>query len=94
MAWQNKSQTPTGPARARSGGEDGIALIITPSALSMLSLLGFYMTLDATTEARISDNYESRIQANYAAQAGLNHAREAIRVFRLKPICPAPTPCM
>jgi len=91
-AWLGRisPKPPTGPARARSGGEDGIALIITLIALSMLSLLGFYMTLDATTEARISDNYESRIQANYAAQAGLNHAREAIRGLPIETHLPGP----
>ncbi len=63
----------------RNHGEEGLALLISLIALSVLSLLGLYMTLNATTEVRISDNYESRVQASFAAQAGLNHAREALR---------------
>jgi len=59
--------------------EEGLAVLIALIALSVFSLLGMYMTLNATTEVRISDNYESRVQASLAAAAGLNHAREAMR---------------
>ncbi len=64
---------------SRRTGEEGLALLISMIALSVLSLLGLYMSLNATTEVRISDNYESQVQASLAAQAGLNHAREAMR---------------
>ncbi len=57
----------------------GAALLITLIALSLFSLLGIYMALNATTSVHISDNYESQLQATYAAQAGLNHARVLIR---------------
>ena len=51
-------------------------------ALSLFSLLGLYMALNATTEVRVSDNYESQVQARFAAQAGLNHAQELLRGLR------------
>jgi hypothetical protein len=59
--------------------QDGIALLIALIALSVLSLAGFYMGLNAAGELRISDNYESGILAAAAARAGLNHARALIR---------------
>jgi hypothetical protein len=59
--------------------ETGAALLITLFALLLLSLLGLYMTLDATTSLHISDNYEGQLQATYAALAGLNHARALLR---------------
>ena len=59
--------------------EDGIAVLIALIALSVFSILAMYMSLNATVEVRISDNYESRLQAGMAARAGLNHAREVVR---------------
>jgi hypothetical protein len=60
-------------------GERGIALVFVLLALAILSLLGLFMALEATTGLHISDNYESRIRATYAALAGLNHARALMR---------------
>ncbi len=65
--------------KEESAQQEGVALLITLLALSLLSLLGLYLTLNANTELQISDNYETQIQATYAALAGLNHARAAIR---------------
>jgi hypothetical protein len=48
-------------------------------ALALFSLLGLFMSLNATTELRISDNYESHVRATYAALSGLNHARILLR---------------
>src|SRR5438034_5349564 len=62
-----------------SSHQEGLALLIAVIALSVFSLLGLYMSLDATTEVRISENYESRAQAVLAARAGINHARELMR---------------
>ena len=62
-----------------SPNQSGMGLLITLLALSVFSLLGLYMMLNATTGMHISDNYEAQIQATYAAQAGLNHARVLIR---------------
>src|SRR5438034_1341366 len=62
-----------------SSSQQGLALFIAVVALSVFSLLGLYVSLNATTEVRISENYESRQQAGLAARAGLNHARELIR---------------
>lgn len=59
--------------------EDGIAVLIALIVLSIFSLVGLYMMLNATTDVRISDNYESHVQARYAALAGLNHARALLR---------------
>src|SRR5438309_1744364 len=59
-------------------------------ALSVFSLLGLYVSLNATTEVRISENYESRQQARLAARAGLNHARELIRGLELNDLLRGP----
>lgn len=59
--------------------ESGSALLLTLIALALLSLLAFFVILNANTEVRISDNFETQIQATYAALAGLNHARVLIR---------------
>ncbi|NWG12529.1 MAG: hypothetical protein HXY20_03240 [Acidobacteria bacterium] len=66
-----------GQIQARN--EEGMALLIALVALTLISLIGFLSALDAATELKISDNYESRTQAIEAAQAGLNHARELLR---------------
>lgn len=63
----------------RHPAEDGIAVLIALITLSIFSLIGLYMTLNATTDVRISDNYESHVQASYAALSGLNHARALLR---------------
>lgn len=55
--------------------EAGIALLITMFTLVIISIIGLVMALNAITEVKISDNYESHFQAEYAAMAGLNHAR-------------------
>jgi hypothetical protein len=59
----------------RESNNQGIALLLALIALALFSLLGLYMSLNATTELRISDNYESHIRATYAALSGLSHAR-------------------
>jgi hypothetical protein len=63
----------------RPPDETGVALLIALIALSLFSILGLYMTLNATTGLQISDNHESYIQATYAAHSGLNHARVLLR---------------
>ena len=55
--------------------ESGAALLLALLALTLLSLLGFLMSLSATTGVQISDNYESHVRGDSAALAGLNHAR-------------------
>jgi hypothetical protein len=62
-----------------SSNEAGTALLLVLIGLSIFSVLALYMTLNATTDLRISDNYESHIKATYAARAGLNHARALLR---------------
>ncbi|MBN1569817.1 MAG: hypothetical protein JXA73_18370 [Acidobacteria bacterium] len=55
--------------------ESGAALLLALLLQSLLTLLGLFISIQATTGVQISDNYESHIQATYAALAGLNHAR-------------------
>ena len=55
--------------------EQGVAVLIALIALSIFSVLGMYMSVNATTEVRISDNYESKLRASYAARAGIEHAQ-------------------
>jgi hypothetical protein len=57
----------------------GMALLISMIILAMLSLMGLYVAVNATTEIRISDNFESEIRARFAACAGLDHARSALK---------------
>jgi len=70
--------------------EKGAAIIITMLALFLFTLLGLYMTLNATTGLYISDNFESRLQATYAALAGLNHARALFRGLALNDLLRGP----
>lgn len=78
------TQTPIGiraaiPKHECFGNDEGMAVIIALIALVILSALGLYMNINASTEVRISDNYESDSRARFAAIAGINHARAAIR---------------
>src|SRR5213594_1782450 len=73
-----------------ASSEDGMAVLLAIVALSMFSLLGMYATMEATTEALISENYESQAQAELAARAGLNHARELIRGVELNALLQGP----
>ena len=70
--------------------ESGSALILALLALTLLSLLGLFMALSATTGVEISDNYESHVQATYAALAGLNHARVLFRGLALNDLLKGP----
>jgi hypothetical protein len=67
------------PNSGRLADKSGAALLITLLTLSLFSLIGLYMALNATTSVRISDNFESQLQATYAALAGLNHASALLR---------------
>jgi hypothetical protein len=73
-----------------SPNESGAALLIALLALSLFSLLGLFMSLNAATSVEISDNYESQIQATYAALAGLNHARALLRGLALNDLLKGP----
>jgi hypothetical protein len=59
--------------------ESGLALLLALIALSLFSLIGLLVALDATSELRISDNHESHVRAENAARAGISHARELLR---------------
>ncbi|HSW38905.1 MAG TPA: hypothetical protein VLL97_05375 [Acidobacteriota bacterium] len=59
--------------------ETGAALLVALIVLSLCSLLGVFLALNANTGLIISDNYESRMQASYAALAGLDHASALLR---------------
>jgi hypothetical protein len=71
-------------------GETGAALLLALLALLLFTILGLYMTLNATTGLHISDNYESQLQATYAALAGLNHARALLRGVALDDLLKGP----
>lgn len=62
-----------------AGDETGAALLVTLVALSLLTILGLYTALNATTGILIGSNFESQIQATYAALAGLDHAAALLR---------------
>lgn len=70
--------------------KSGAALLAALLVLSLFSVLGLYMTLNATTGVHISDNFESQTQANYAALAGLNHARALLRGLDLSDVLKGP----
>jgi hypothetical protein len=55
--------------------ESGMALLLAVFALAFVTMVGFYITLNATTEVQIGDNFRGQIQASYAAMSGLNHAK-------------------
>ncbi len=62
--------------------DEGMALLFALIALALFSVIGLLSALDAATELKISDNYESHIQALQAARAGMSHARELLRGLR------------
>ena len=72
------------------GQESGFALLIALIVLALLSVLGLYLSLAATAEVRISDNYESYVQARAAALAGLSHARALMRGLRFDDLLQGP----
>jgi hypothetical protein len=76
--------------RPAAPGESGAALLIALLALSLLSILGLFISLNANTSILISDNYESDIQAKYAALAGIHHARVLIRGLDLNDLLAGP----
>ena len=63
--------------------ESGSALLLALLVLSILSLLGLVVSLNATAGVQISDNFESELQATYAALGGLNHAKNLFRGLSL-----------
>ncbi len=70
--------------------DQGFALLISLIVLALFCLIGFYLAVNAATEIRISDNYESEIKARYAAYAGLDHARAALKGLGLNDILQGP----
>jgi hypothetical protein len=70
--------------------QGGFALLLALIALSLFSVVGLYLSLTATSEVRISDNYEGYIQARAAALAGLNHARALLKGLRFGDLLEGP----
>ena len=70
--------------------QGGFALLIALIALSLFSVIGLYLTLTATSEVRISDNYESYVRARTAALAGLNHGRALLKGLRFDDLLQGP----
>jgi hypothetical protein len=77
----------------RPTNEMGLALLITLFALLIFSVLGLFMTLNATTSLEVSDNFESQAQANYAALAGIHHAAALLRGLALNDVLRGPDGC-
>lgn len=77
-------------ARVRHIGQQGIALLLALVALLVLSIIGLYLALIATTEVRISDNFESYLRARSGALAGLSHARALLRGVRFDDLLQGP----
>jgi hypothetical protein len=69
-------QDPEGRGSLHHGG---FALLVALIALSLISLVGLFLSLAATSGVRVSDNYESLIRARAAGLAGLNHARVLLK---------------
>jgi hypothetical protein len=67
-----------------------MALLVALFALSIVSMVVFFMTLNATTQVQISENFESQIQAAYAAMSGLNHARVLFRGLSMDAVLKGP----
>jgi hypothetical protein len=55
--------------RARTGGEDGVALIIALMSMMLLTALGAAVIMVSNTETLIADNYRNSQEALYAADA-------------------------
>src|SRR5437867_11175125 len=70
--------------------DQGIGVLMAMVALSIFSVLGMYMSLTATTEVWIADNYESKLQAGYAARAGADHVRELLKGLTLTQLLTGP----
>ena len=86
-ASQNKSHV---TKRLSCEDDQGMGALIAMIALSIFSVLGMYMSLSATTEVWIADNYESKIQADYAARAGADHVRELLKGLTLTQVLTGP----
>ena len=67
------------PEDVRPRHQEGYALLVALIALSLISLIGLFLSLAASSEIRVSDNFESHIRARSAGLAGLNHARALLK---------------
>ncbi len=62
--------------RERACDERGVALLITLSALLLMSALGIALVLTTQTETQIAGNYRDGREVLYAADAGLERAMQ------------------
>ncbi len=76
---RSRTQAARSQKHAGRAHQAGMALVMALIALSIFSIISLYLSLIATSEVRMSDNYESDVQARAAAMAGLNHARALLR---------------
>jgi Tfp pilus assembly protein PilX len=56
-------------SRTRTGGQDGVALVIALMAMMLLTALGAAVIMVSNTETHIADNYRNSQEALYAADA-------------------------
>jgi hypothetical protein len=62
--------------------QDGMAVLVAMIALLLFSIVAMYLSLVATAEVRISDNFESEARARNAALAGIDHVRALLPGLR------------
>lgn len=74
--------------QSRSGGENGIALILAILALMLLTFLGLTLAATTSTELQISSNYRMAQQALYNAEAGIEVGKAILRDVDWKTILP------
>jgi len=62
----------------RKRAQSGIALLLCPFALLLLSAVGVFLYMSSATEKRISTNYGAKLNAYYAAKSGLQEVRDRV----------------
>jgi len=71
-------------------GEAGLALLLSLITLLLFAIIGLFLSVNATTEVRISDNYETMAKARYASLAGIGHTRELMRGLQFNDVLRGP----
>ena len=66
------------PLAARLGNEDGIALIVSLMATTLMLALGIALMLTTMTEGKIASNYRDGTEALYAADAAVERVMQDI----------------
>ncbi len=70
--------------------QHGFGMLTALIAVSLVSVIGLYLSLVATSQVRISDNHESQVRARAAAIAGLHHAGELLAALEFDELLAGP----